>query len=282
MNIRRLSKRYFFDFGNFKIVDLADKRPNLFILGSQKCGTTSLHNYLNEHPSIFMSSPLKESGYFIYEQWMKPYWKSKKLKVKNKTDLLLKYMLKGYNGEFYFGDSSTYYTIDQREKDFDIPRLIKDEVNEPKFLYLIRNPFERIISLYHHLIKYEGYNNTLSNVVKSSKSALNTSLYFTRLSHFLNFFPKDSFHIIQFENLILNPQNEVSKIYNFLDIDDFKHKSFGQFNKTTPSEVKKFSQEDYNYLIIHFEKEKKMLEEFFKINLNWDFTDKSWVNNSID
>ena len=39
-------------------------KPNLFIIGAAKCGTTSLHNYLNAHPQIFMS-PFKEPGFFL-------------------------------------------------------------------------------------------------------------------------------------------------------------------------------------------------------------------------
>lgn len=41
-------------------------RPNLFLVGAMKCGTTSLHNYLAEHPQIFMTKdPWKEPAYFV-------------------------------------------------------------------------------------------------------------------------------------------------------------------------------------------------------------------------
>ena len=35
----------------------AHRRPNLFILGAPKCGTTALSSYLSEHPNVFMSTP---------------------------------------------------------------------------------------------------------------------------------------------------------------------------------------------------------------------------------
>lgn len=41
-------------------------RPHFLILGTQKAGTTSLHNYLGQHPSIFMC-PVKESNFFALE-----------------------------------------------------------------------------------------------------------------------------------------------------------------------------------------------------------------------
>ena len=38
-------------------------KPNFFIIGAPKCGTTSLHNYLKSHSQITMSNP-KEPHYF--------------------------------------------------------------------------------------------------------------------------------------------------------------------------------------------------------------------------
>jgi hypothetical protein len=39
------------------------KRPNFFISGAPRCGTTALYTYLSEHPRIFMSA-VKELNYF--------------------------------------------------------------------------------------------------------------------------------------------------------------------------------------------------------------------------
>lgn len=39
------------------------KRPNFFISGAPRCGTTALYTYLSEHPNIFMSE-VKELNYF--------------------------------------------------------------------------------------------------------------------------------------------------------------------------------------------------------------------------
>jgi hypothetical protein len=40
-----------------------ENHPNLFIVGAPKCGTTSLHVYLSQHPRIFMSA-LKEPRFW--------------------------------------------------------------------------------------------------------------------------------------------------------------------------------------------------------------------------
>lgn len=39
--------------------------PNFLIIGEAKAGTTSLHNYLNQHPDDFISE-YKEPDYFTF------------------------------------------------------------------------------------------------------------------------------------------------------------------------------------------------------------------------
>src|SRR5205814_4096179 len=41
-------------------------RPNFFLVGAPKTGTTSLYHYLSQHPQIYMS-PVKEPCYFAAE-----------------------------------------------------------------------------------------------------------------------------------------------------------------------------------------------------------------------
>lgn len=41
-------------------------RPNLFIVGAPKCGSTSVYHYLKAHPRVFMSGR-KGPGFFLSE-----------------------------------------------------------------------------------------------------------------------------------------------------------------------------------------------------------------------
>lgn len=43
--------------------DVSTRRPNFFILGAPKCGTTTLAHWLAQHPAVYMS-PQKEPHYF--------------------------------------------------------------------------------------------------------------------------------------------------------------------------------------------------------------------------
>ena len=40
--------------------------PTFFIVGAPKAGTTSLYNYLDQHPQVYMS-PIKEPNFFSAE-----------------------------------------------------------------------------------------------------------------------------------------------------------------------------------------------------------------------
>ena len=42
------------------------KKPNLFIVGHPRSGTSSLHSYLSQHPDIFMTV-IKEPNYFALD-----------------------------------------------------------------------------------------------------------------------------------------------------------------------------------------------------------------------
>jgi len=39
------------------------KKPNLFVVGEAKSGTTALYDFLTQHPDIFMCDP-KEPDFF--------------------------------------------------------------------------------------------------------------------------------------------------------------------------------------------------------------------------
>lgn len=51
--------------------DVMERRPNFFLVGSFKAGTSSWYAYLKAHPQIFMSA-LKEPHYFVHHSAFRP------------------------------------------------------------------------------------------------------------------------------------------------------------------------------------------------------------------
>jgi hypothetical protein len=111
-------------------------RPNLFIIGAAKCGTTSLHHFLAQHPDFFMSR-LKEPGFFVPEFRYHP----------KDPDWYLGLFADAV-GVRYAGESSTHYT--KRPLFEGVARRLHAFSPDARLIYMMRDPIDRAISHYWH------------------------------------------------------------------------------------------------------------------------------------
>lgn len=118
-------------------------RPNFFIAGAPKCGTTSLAHYLSEHPSVFVSEP-KEPGYFARDL----------LDFDNMPESLpaaWRYDLRAYLGLFAsadgrhlaVGEASTTYLYSNQAL-----REIRNFNPDARIIAMLRNPVDLARSLH--------------------------------------------------------------------------------------------------------------------------------------
>ncbi len=108
------------------------KRPNFFIIGAPKCGTTSLARWLTAHPRIYFS-PIKEPNFFNSEG-------------PNHLTTLTDYEALFANANethLAVGEASTHYLFSQTA----VPRIL-DYMPEARFIVCIRNPIEMAPSLH--------------------------------------------------------------------------------------------------------------------------------------
>ena len=106
-------------------------KPNLFIPGAAKSGTTSLHNLLDQHPEICMSS-VKEPGYWKNEKFKD----FKNIEKENYLNLFMK------SNHKIFGESTTAYMY----YDSFINNINSNYKVSPKFIFILRNPIDRFNS----------------------------------------------------------------------------------------------------------------------------------------
>lgn len=116
------------------------RRPNFFILGAPKCGTTSMAEWLGEHPGVFMSTP-KEPTYFC-------------------TDLIPDRKREPADYERLFaaaesrhsvvGEASTGYLYSRTA----VPAILEYS-RDPRFLVMVRNPVE-MAPAFHAEQLYQG------------------------------------------------------------------------------------------------------------------------------
>jgi len=228
--------------------------PNLFLVGAQKCGTSSLHHYLDAHPDIFMSKPLKEPGYYVPWDIIQAYYKRKNLFFQNRSDLLTKGMLVGYRDETYIGDSSTFYTNGTYNIDVKTFKNDKIDIERIKIVYLIRNPFDRIISHYLHACRNNNFKGDLNSFVLNNSEAIDISCYGKQIETYYEYLEPDQIAIESFERLVTQPQNVLNLLYQFLNVKPVVSSSFRSYNAApkTQNQIREDARFDQNsWELIH-------------------------------
>ena len=190
--------------------------PDFFIVGGQRCGTTSLHYYLNQHHLIFLPD-LKEPHY--YSQKSIPSYLSK---ITNKQDYLSLFNRSNSN---FKGDSSTSYLMDK-----ECPELIKKDYPNSKIIICLRNPIERTYSAYLAQFRSNRTNLDFDDIIKidpnsligEQQKSLNLldSNYFDQVSKYIEIFiiviTHNSIHPTLFTTTGKNKVNIEKTLYKYL------------------------------------------------------------------
>lgn len=206
-------------------------RPNFFIIGAMKAGTTSLHNYLNYHPSVFMCEP-KEPGYFVQE-----------LNWSEGEDWYLN-LFKGAGDESIIGESSTHYT--KFPTYAGVAERLFHFSPDARLVYIMRDPVKRALSQYWFSVDSSARrpvagiymeNRPLMTALKEESSYVDFSDYALQLKQYLDFFPADHIYTLSFESLIANPAMETGNILSWLGVSGELDKDVfrERFNATSES-----------------------------------------------
>ena len=214
------------------------KIPNLFIIGSPKCGTTSLANWLNNHPQIFMSKR-KEPEYFCDDLIITKYRINK--------SSYMKLFASSNNQHIWRGEASTHYMFSKVAC-----KKILEISKSPKFIAIIRNPVELVYSLYNqrifdgleHIETFEeawSLNNERENnnfLIKDyiTGDLLNygkMGLLGEQLKRFFSLVPEPDRLVLIFDDLKENPRLVFERIIDFLNIEKYKMDSFPIYNKSS-------------------------------------------------
>lgn len=201
--------------------------PNLFIPGAAKSGTTSLHELLNLHPDICMSS-VKEPVFWNKEGFKHPDridWYANLFSNKNAKVI---------------GESTTSYMY--------FPEFItnvKANFNfSPKFIFILRNPIDRCYSNYWYLVgrgqekksfedsvKFD-MNRTYENYDYVPDYYYHFGRYAKWLKNFYSNFETESIKIITLENLKKNRLSTLNECYSFLGLNTLDAIPSIEANKT--------------------------------------------------
>ena len=205
-------------------------KPNLFIPGAAKSGTTTLHNLLNQHPEICMSS-VKEPGYWKNEKFKD----FKNIEKENYLNLFMKSKHK------IFGESTTAYMY----YDTFINNINSNYKVSPKFIFILRNPIDRFNSHFWWIkglgLEKSNFQEALSKDQNNEFKAYNYypkyyfqfGLYAKWLKRFYNCFDRSNIKIITFEDLINNQLKTANSCFEFLGLKKLNTISNHTSNQTT-------------------------------------------------
>jgi hypothetical protein len=179
--------------------------PNFLIIGAAKSGTTTLYEYLNRHPQIYLS-PIKEPQFFAvdsqYERGIEWYYS----------------LFNSASPNQICGEASTDYTkLPLYPK---TAERIAHHLPNVKMIYIMRHPVERVYSHYQHLQRGHKIELTFKDYIQQNSVCIDTSYYIKQINYYLNIFPQESFLFLLMEDLIHNPEPTLRNICKFLEIDE--------------------------------------------------------------
>jgi len=233
---------------------------NYIILGVSKAGTTGLYDTMIQHPQIvpaktkelyFFGSPKYQRGCQWYNRQLGKcsYWQ-----------------ITGESTPPYIYRKASAHQIYNYDKDL-------------KFIVMLRNPVKRTVSHYNHSKQYlksksvsEFLDTTLKTVYVEAHPFLilnhiiGKSCYYPMIKYWFSYFQREQFLFIKSEDYFTNPQQELNKIYKFLNLYQYntpvKHTNIGTYKA-------EFTKEDIKRLEDYYEPYNKLLPDLIGDNFKW-------------
>lgn len=208
------------------------RRPNVFLIGSMKAGTTFLSELLSTHPAVFMSLPrepchfadpraLRKTWPVMYRQG---YWRS--------AERYLNLFAKAGDAKI-IAEGSTVYT--QAPRFAQVPERILEACPEARFVYIIRDPIERTLSHYWHCVWWWGERRRIAEAIRRDSHYIDTSYYAHQLEVYLRHVPLERIHVLTLEELVTEPLTHLTRLFSWLGIDPaFRPILDGAFSNPTP------------------------------------------------
>jgi hypothetical protein len=176
--------------------------PNLLVIGAAKCGTTSLHEYLDLHPEVAMSRE-KELDFFVEEKsWGRG--------------------VEWYERQFAAapvrGESSPSYTAHPRYRG--VPERIRRVVPEAKLVYLVRDPIDRILSHFAHrqVVRPGALEDAFADPGRR-EGLVAPSRYWLQLEQYLERFPAERILVVDSDELRARRVETLERVFAFLGVD---------------------------------------------------------------
>lgn len=176
---------------------------DLMIIGSQKSATTTLFDILQTSNKVNGSSE-KEPDFFSKNNWRSGLEKYHSLFSGENSGLKL--------------EASTQYTFYPHIENKNIVKDIYEYNPSMKFIYIIRNPVDRIISAYMHSYQSGMVSGTIDEVILENKYFIDVTRYAEQIKPYIEIFGREKILIIDFSDVVSNIDKTISEIEFFLGV----------------------------------------------------------------
>ncbi|MGH7963931.1 MAG: sulfotransferase domain-containing protein [Candidatus Binatia bacterium] len=257
--------------------------PDFIIIGAQRCGTTSLHRYLTEHPCI--APAFRKEVHFFDKNFPKgPAWYREHFPSR-----LYKHYLKKVHGrEMITGEASVYYMFHPLPAE-----RVAQLLPRVKLIALLRNPVDRAYSHYHHEARKGRETLPFEEAVEKEQerlggerekilasdgkyesfpyrrySYLARGAYAEQLQQWLRWFPVEQILLLRSEDFNRDPATVLAHTLRFLGVpDDWRPQDYPKYNSAAYSPMAPATR---NRLRAYFAPHNHRLQELTGRNFGWD------------
>jgi hypothetical protein len=254
--------------------------PNFLIIGAQRCGTTSLYNFLTEH-SCILPALKKEVHFFDINYRRGDYWYRAHFP-------LSKHIFKDARDDeaVITGEATPYYLFHPLAA-----ARVYQKIPDVKIIIMLRNPVDRAYSHYHHECDIEIEKLSFEDAVKAETerlkgeedkmihrpryrgfyhqhfSYLARGIYVDQLKRWTPFFSKDQILILKSEDFFSNTQVSMKRVFEFLNIKAFKLNHYKIYNQINYSDM---NPETRSRLSEYFHDHNERLYEYLGVDFHWN------------
>ncbi len=184
------------------------KFPNFIIIGAGKCGTTSLYNYLHQHPQIYLC-PQKETYFFVPEHIRSKFkpWGA----ITNFDDYAN--LFKDASKDSVVGEiSTTYYRY------ADSAKQIYLTLPQVKIIAILRDPASRAFSDYQMHFRKGNEKEEFDTLISPENRFIKPGFYYSELIPYFELFPREQIKIFLFTDLVKNSTTFIRDLFEFIEV----------------------------------------------------------------
>jgi len=194
------------------------KLPDVLIVGAQKAGTTSIYDWLGQHPAVYANPAAKDCPFFCDDT-----------KYAEGIGAYASLFEDAEEGQLILAGGVNYMFFPNA------PSRIFSSIPQVKIIFSLRNPIDRAFSAYRHAVERGLEKRSFDQAVEeelsspgyatffenSRKNYLSHGLYAAQIARFQGFFPHEAMKIVLFDDIKSRPQSVIDEVFAFIGLPSF-------------------------------------------------------------